>query len=81
MWVAWAVPAAAEEVLLPMTDTATYFAPALGKQVNVRFSASFASSHLDKADLDQLVISELPDAKVCFFGQEHGIDTESPKLK
>jgi hypothetical protein len=73
-------PAVAEEVLLPMSDANTYWAPALGKQVNVRFSDTFAATHLTKADLDQLIISELPDSKVCFFGQDHGINTEDPKL-
>ncbi len=76
-----AAPCGAAEVLLPLSDAATYFSPALGKQVNVRFGAGFAATHFDKADLDQLVISELPEGQVCFFGQEHGIDTDDPRLK
>lgn len=76
-----AMPCGAEEALLPLSDAATYFSPALGKQVNVRFSAGFTATHLDKSDFNQLIISELPEGEACFFGQEHGIDSDDPKLK
>jgi hypothetical protein len=73
-------PAWAAEVLVPLTDSSIYFSPALGKQVNVRFSEGFTAAHLPKADYDRLIISELPEGQVCFFGEEQGIKAQDPKL-
>jgi hypothetical protein len=76
-----ATPALATETLIPFTDANTYFPPALGKQVDVRFSDSFVKAHLAKADFDAVVVSELPDGKVCFFGRDQGLDPDDAKLK
>jgi hypothetical protein len=78
---ALAGPALADDTLIPFTDAATFFPPALGKQVNVRFAETFAAGHLGKTDLDGVTLSELPDGKVCFFGHDQGLDPEDPKLK
>ena len=46
-----AAPAlAASETLLSFDDPAVYFASALGRQVNIRFTDSFVASHLPQAD-------------------------------
>ena len=79
--IALAAPAAADEKLLPFSDSATYFSPAIGKMVNVRFSDSFASTHLPKPDLDKLIVSELPEGKVCFFVREDSLKMDDPKIK
>ena len=71
----------AEEKLIRLDDPAVKLAFALGKQVNVRFAEVFAKAHLPKADYDGLVVSDLPDGKVCLFGREQGIDPDSPALK
>ena len=77
-----ATPAFADDVkLIPFNDTQTYFPSALGKQVDVRFSDSFAKTRFDKADFDALILSELPDGKACFFGRDKGLDPDDPKLK
>lgn len=80
-FVAFAPPAVAAETLIPFTDTSIYWSPAVGRQVNVRFSDGFAAMHFDKPDFDKLIISELPEGQVCFFGQDRGINPEDPKLK
>jgi len=82
LFVAAATPAlAADEALLRFDDANTYFPPALGKQVNVRFDQAFATTHFGKTDFDALVVSELPDGKVCFFGRDKAADPADPKLE
>ncbi len=71
----------AEESLIRLDDPTIKLASALGKQINVRFAESFASNRLAKTDYDGLVVSEAPEAKVCLFGREQGIDPELPALK
>lgn len=73
--------AAADAKLIRFDDPGTYFPPALGKQVDVRFSDAMTATHFASADFDGLVVSELPDDKVCFFGRDKGIDPADEKLK
>ena len=73
--------ARAEESLIRLDDPTINLAAALGKQVDVRFTESFASGRLPKTDYDGLVVSEAPDGKVCLFGREQGIDPALPALK
>ena len=76
-----ATPAmAGMEVLQRLDDPALFLASALGKQVNVRFSDEFVAKHFDKGDFDALVVSGLPDGKICFFGRDRGIDPADPRL-
>lgn len=76
-----ATPAVAgAEQLRRLDDPALFLGSALGKQVNVRFSDDFAAKHFDKADFDALVVSALPDGKICFFGRGRGIDPADPRL-
>ncbi len=78
---AFATPAMAGVELLHRLDDPTLFlASALGKQVNVRFSDEFTAKHFDKADFDALVVSALPDGKICFFGRGRGIDPADSRL-
>jgi hypothetical protein len=72
--------ASAAETLVRLDDPAINLTFALGKQINVRFADSFAKDRLPKADYDGLVVSELPDGKVCLFGQPQGIDPLAPAL-
>jgi hypothetical protein len=82
VFVAVAQPAAqAAEKLIPFSDPAVYFPPVLGKQVNIRFSDAFASGHFGKSDFDGVIVSDLTDGKVCFFGHDQGLDPDDPKLK
>ncbi|MCB1379889.1 MAG: hypothetical protein KDK89_16205 [Alphaproteobacteria bacterium] len=77
------VPASAAmagETVLRFDDPSAFFAPALGKQIDVRFSEAFAAVHLPKADYDSVVLSQLPAGKVCLFGREQGLDASDPKL-
>ena len=81
IFIAAATPAlAATETLIRFDDPAVHFASALGKQVNVRFSDSFARDRLDRTDFDAVVVSELPEGKVCLFGRDQGLDPENAKL-
>ena len=77
-----ATPAwAGDATLIRFDDAATYFPPALGKQVDVRFSEAMTAAHFTAADFDGLVVSELPEGKVCFFGRDKGLDPVAPKLQ
>ena len=77
-----ATPAfAGEAKLIRFDDASVFFPSALGKQVDVRFSAAFTAKHLGKTDFDALVLSELPEGKACFFGKDQGLDPEDAKLK
>lgn len=77
-----ATPAFADaEKLVRFDDATVFFATALGKQVDVRFSGSFAAAHFAKADFDGLVLSEMLDGKVCFFDRAGGINPEDARLK
>lgn len=76
-----ATPAlAAEPTLIRFDDANTFFQAALGKQVDIRFSESLASGRLPQTDYDSVVLSQMPDGKACFFGQNVGINPEDPKL-
>jgi hypothetical protein len=75
-----ALPAMAEEGLAPASGSAVNLASALGKQVDVRFSGSFAKGRLAAPDIDGVIIYELPPGKICLFGQGKGLDAENPAL-
>lgn len=72
--------AVAQESLVPASEPTLSLGGALGKQVNVSFAASFASSHLPRADFEGLTVSDVPEGQVCFFGSEMGLDPASPGL-
>lgn len=76
-----ATPAAAAEKLVRFDDPATYFAPALGKQVTAVFSDALVQKYFGKAEYPGVVLSELSDTHVCFFGKTAGLDPDDAKLK
>lgn len=74
---------AAAELLVRFDDPAVFFPAALGKQVNVLFSAfsdGSAKDRLDRTDFDAVVVSELPEGKVCLFGSEQELDPADSRL-
>lgn len=71
---------AAAESLVRFDDPAVFFPAALGKQVNIRFSDGFAKDRLDRTDFDAVVVSELPEGKVCLFGGEQELDPADSRL-
>lgn len=71
----------ADEAYLRLDDPSVFLASALGKQVDVRFSDGFASTHLQTADVNAVTVSDLPDGEVCFFGPDQGLDPADPRLK
>lgn len=75
-----ALSAQAEEVAVPASGAELNLAAALGKQIDVRFSESFAKGRLASPDIDGVVVYELPEGKLCLFGQGKGLDPEVPAL-
>lgn len=72
-------PAArAGETLVPAGDAALNLKAALGKQIDVRFSESFAKGRLASPDVDGVIIYELPQGKICLFGQGKGLEPDQP---
>ena len=59
---------------MPAGDAAINLKAALGKQVDVRFSESFAKGRLASPDIDGVVIYELPPGKLCLYGQGKGLE-------
>ncbi len=72
--------ALAEERLIPSDDPSLDLRWALGKQVNVRFADSIVKGRLPRADYDGVVLSDLPDGKICFFDRPQGLDADAPGL-
>jgi hypothetical protein len=73
-------PAGAEEVVVPASGAALNLKSALGKQIDVRFSESFAKDRLASRDIDGVIIYELPPDKLCLFGQGKGLEPDAPAL-
>lgn len=69
------------ERVVRLDDPAIYLPPALGKQVNVRFSERFAAGRLDRSDFDGVVLTELRDGKVCLLDREAGLESGQPALR
>jgi hypothetical protein len=70
-----ALPARAEDTFVPASGAAVNLAAALGKQIDVRFSESFAKGRLASPDIEGVIVYELPEGKLCLFGQGKGLDT------
>ena len=65
---------------VPATDPALDFRPALGKQIDVRFSEAFAKDRLPMRDIAGVIVYEVQDATICLFGRGKGLEPESPAL-
>ena len=70
----------AAETFVRLDDPSLNLTSALGKQINVRFSESFAKDRLPRADYEGVVVSEVPEAKICLFGRQQGIEPAAPEL-
>jgi hypothetical protein len=75
-----AVSAGAEEAVVPASGAALNLKSALGKQVDVRFSESFAANRLASRDIDGVIIYELPPDKICLYGRGKGLEPDAPQL-
>jgi hypothetical protein len=75
-----AAPARAEGRLVPATDAALDLKAALGKQVDVQFSESFATGKLAARDLSGVMVYDLRGDTICLFGQGKGLDATSAAL-
>ena len=75
-----ATPAAAEDPLVPASGASLDLRAALGKQIDVRFSESFAKDRLASRDLDGVMVYEVLPDKLCLYGQDRGLDAGSPAL-
>ena len=69
-----AASARAEPGWVPAGDALARLKPALGKQVDVRFSTSFAKDRLPAREIEGVVVTELPQGKICLFGQGKGLE-------
>jgi len=77
-----ATPAlAGTEAVVRLDDPSLDLVMAVGKQVNVRFSDDFARGRLASVDFDNVVLSDIPAGRVCFFGRDLGLDTKDPKIR
>lgn len=72
--------AAAEVKLVPAASLMPDLKAALGKQIDVRFSESFAKDRLAKPDIDGVLVYDLPEGKICLFGQGKGLEAAEPAL-
>lgn len=72
--------AVAEEVLVPAGETGLNLKAALGKQIDVRFSESFAAGRLAARDFEGVIVYELLPDRLCLYGQGKGLDPDAPKL-
>ncbi len=73
--------AAAAETVISAVDPAVPLTAALGKQVSLRLSDVLVKDHFAQADFDGVMVSDLPEGRICFFGRDQGLDPEDPKLK
>lgn len=78
---ALATAASAAETVVAASDPALPLTAALGKQVSVRLSDALVKGHFAQADFDGVMVSDLPEGRICFFGRDQGLDPEDPKLK
>jgi hypothetical protein len=72
--------AVADQTVVPAAQSALNLKAALGKQIDVRFSESFAKGRLASPDIDGVIVYELPPDKVCLFGQGKGLEPDAPEL-
>lgn len=78
---AWCPSAAwAEEVVVPAAELIPQLKAGLGKQIDVRFSETFAAGKLPSRELDGVVIYEVMPDKLCLFGQGKGLEMDSAAL-
>lgn len=74
--------ALSEDTLVKLDDPSAPVTGALWKSMNVRFSDAFAKGRLASPDVDKLLVSELPEGKICFQdGADDAIDLEAPAMK
>jgi hypothetical protein len=74
------MPALADTTYLPAESVLDRLKGALGRQVDVRFSESFATGRLPARDFSGVMVYGLPEGKICLFGQGKGLEPESPGL-
>lgn len=72
------VPAVAEEALVPAGEASLNLRAALGKQIDVQFSESFAKDRLAARDLDGVIVYEVMPDKLCLYGQGKGLEAGAP---
>ena len=75
-----AVPAAADDTLVPATQALPELRAAYGKQIDVHFSEAFAKDRLAKADIDGVIVYGLKDGTLCLYGQGKGLEADAPGL-
>ncbi|WP_421694259.1 hypothetical protein [Aestuariivirga sp.] len=75
-----AAPARADQTLIPAGEARAGLKAALGKQIDVRFSESFAKGRLASPDIDGVIVYGLPPGKLCLFGQGKGLEASAPAL-
>ena len=75
-----AAPCIAEQTLVPAAQALAELKAAMGKQIDVRFSASFAKDRLAAPDVDGVIVYGLPEGKLCLFGQGKGLEASAPAL-
>lgn len=75
-----AAPALAGDTLVPAGDALPELRAAFGKQIDVRFSESFARDRLASADIDGVIVYGLRDGKICLYGQGKGLEAAQPAL-
>ena len=75
-----AAPALAADTLVPAADAQPELRAALGKQIDVHFSDSFAKDRLEKADIEGVIVYGLRDGKICLYGQGKGLEPTAPAL-
>jgi hypothetical protein len=71
---------AADGAVVPASGAAINLRAALGKQIDVRFSESFAAGKLATPDVDGVIVYEVPEGKICLYGQGKGLDADQPAL-
>jgi hypothetical protein len=76
----FAAAAGAEETVVPAAGSALNLRAALGKQIDVRFAESFAKGRLASPDVDGVIVYELPEGKLCLFGQGKGLEADTPEF-
>lgn len=75
-----AAPAGAEEAVVPAGEARLNLRAALGKQIDVRFSGSFAEGRLASRDLDGVIVYELLPDGICLYGRGKGLEPDAPAL-
>jgi hypothetical protein len=71
----------AAETVTAVADPALPLTQSLGKQVSIRLSDAIVKDRFAQADFDGVLVSGLPEGRICFSGREQGIDPDDPRLK